>query len=80
VAISNALLILQVCRCVLSFISLGSKLDLAVLGGPCYLIDLLKLASAEHLSSKAKNLISDSSAGSIHHHIWLDLTPDNMSC
>jgi hypothetical protein len=58
VEISNALLILQVRRCVLSLISSWTALDLSLLGGPRYLIDLLKLASAEHLASKAKNTTS----------------------
>lgn len=55
VVVSDALLILQIRRCVLSLISNWTELDLSLLGGPKYVIELLKLASAEHLSSKAKN-------------------------
>ena len=53
--VCNALLVLRVRRSVLSLISKWSSLDITLLGGSSYVIDLLKLAASEHLSSKAKS-------------------------
>jgi len=54
VELCNALHILMIRGSVLSLISKWDSLDLSILGGSKYVIDLLKLAASEHLSSKAK--------------------------
>eukprot|EP01087_Luapelamoeba_hula_P010094 TRINITY_DN2658_c0_g1_i4.p1 TRINITY_DN2658_c0_g1~~TRINITY_DN2658_c0_g1_i4.p1 ORF type:complete len:3811 (+),score=698.07 TRINITY_DN2658_c0_g1_i4:295-11727(+) len=54
VTASNALLVLTVRRCVLALLARWPDLDLHELGGSKYVIELLKLAASEHLSSKSK--------------------------